>query len=90
MADRTGSVVRPVIIYVISSLIVGIAVAWAVMLPSVEQFSLGPYPMHRTLSRIPLRVVIALGGLAVAAIVARFAHPRERVPWPLADQAGSH
>jgi hypothetical protein len=90
MADGKGSLVRPVIIYVISALVVGVAVAWAVILPSPEQFSAGPYPMHRTLSRIPVRVVIALGGLAVAAIVARFAHPRERIPWPLAHEAGSH
>jgi hypothetical protein len=90
MADTSGSVVRPVIIYVILALIVGVAVAWAVILPSAEQFSAGPYPMHRTHSRIPLRVVIALGGLAVAAIVTRFAHPRERIPWPLAHTAGSH
>ncbi len=75
---------RQVVGYTISGVLLAAGVAWAILLPSIRTCPSCPpgYPCHCvTNSRIPLRVVIAVGGLVLGLLAARLARPPRKVPW---------
>ena len=80
MMRHGRSSIRLILVYLVAASIFLGALVWAILLPNIVKDS-GFSNLTLTDTRIPLRVVIAGGGLLLAAGVVRFARPRERRPW---------
>jgi len=79
---------RQVIAFVSAIVVLSTGVTWAVLLPSITTCPSCPPYYHpcncATDSRIPLRLVISVGGLLLAFALGKFARSARRLPWPQA------